>query len=83
MSKANTPTLPAFAGSQSQPTGTTALTLPGVCRKVAIGRSTIYALMAAGRFPMPAKCGKRSIWKASEIDAWLEARFAERSEVQA
>jgi predicted DNA-binding transcriptional regulator AlpA len=28
---------------------------------------------------MPAKCGKRSIWKASEIDAWLEARFAART----
>lgn len=61
--------------------GVVALSLPDVLRQAAISRSTWYHLMQTGEAPLPGKIGKRSIWKKSEIDAWLEARFAAR-EVQ-
>lgn len=68
--------------SQAPVAGIVALSLPDVIRKTALGRSSLYALMLAGQFPKPAKVGKRSIFNAAEVDAWLEARFAAREEVQ-
>lgn len=67
---------------QAPVAGIVALSLPDVIRKTALGRSSLYALMLAGQFPKPAKVGKRSIFNAAEVDAWLEARFAAREEVQ-
>lgn len=64
--------------AQVTSSGVVALSLPDVLRQAAISRSTFYHLMQTGQAPMPGKIGKRSIWKKSEIDAWLEARFAAR-----
>ncbi len=38
-----------------------------------IGRSTIYGLMAQGKFPKPVRISPRSVaWRVSEIEAYLE-----------
>jgi len=42
-------------------------------------RSTIYDMIADGRFPKPVKIGpKVAAWRESEIIAWQQARIAER-----
>jgi prophage regulatory protein len=40
--------------------------------------STIYQLIAAGRFPKPFKLGRRNVWRESSI-----ARFLEEEEERA
>lgn len=48
--------------------------------RTGLSRSTIYAMMAAGSFPRPIPLGLRAVgWAESEINAWLEARKAERA----
>ena len=60
------------------PPGPVALTLQQVRAKVGLSHTTIYGLMAEGKFPKAAKVGKRSLWLLEEVDAWLLARFADR-----
>jgi len=53
------------------------LRLPQVTVKVGLSRSSIYAAIAAGRFPEPISLGPRSVgWLGSEIDTWLSDRVA-------
>lgn len=56
------------------------LRIDAVCERVGGRRAAIYKEIQAGRFPRPVKIfGRRaSAWPASEIDAWLKARIAER-----
>ena len=38
-----------------------------------LGRSTIYAKVAAGEFPSPMKLGRRAVgWRSSDIEKWLK-----------
>lgn len=40
-----------------------------------LSRSTIYAMMAEGRFPKPVKLSKRAVgWRESDVVAWLDSR---------
>ncbi len=46
-------------------------------QKVGFRPSTIYEMVAAGRFPRPFKLvsgGRASGWLESDIDAWLDER---------
>ena len=53
--------------------------LPAVKAQTGLSRSTIYALMAEGRFPKPIKLGERAVgWAEAEVSAWIEARMAQR-----
>ena len=53
--------------------------LPKVLQATALSRSTVYAMMADGRFPKPMKLGERAVgWPEVEITAWLESRKAAR-----
>lgn len=53
--------------------------LPQVQEIIPYSRSAIYALIAAGDFPTPVKLGPRaSAWVKSEVEAWAEARIAQR-----
>lgn len=45
---------------------------------VSFGRSRIYQLIAAGKFPQPIKVGKSSRWVRAEVDLWLSAQIAAR-----
>mgnify|MGYP006308919381 CR=1 FL=1 len=52
---------------------------PVVQERTALSRSTLYALVKAGKFPKPVKLNKRAVaWVESEIDAWLKARMRMR-----
>jgi prophage regulatory protein len=53
--------------------------LPEVSAKTGRSCSSIYADVAAGRFPAPVPIGPRAVgWLESELDEWLEARIAAR-----
>ena len=46
-----------------------------------LSRSTIYMLMQNGQFPKPVRIGGRAVaWPEAEVEAWLNARLAEREE---
>lgn len=68
------------APETSAMTGTAFLTFAQVSAKVGLGRTSIYAGMAAKppAFPMPVKIGRRSLWVEAEIEAWMQQRIAER-----
>ena len=54
------------------------LRIRGVLETVGISRSTLYALIAEGRFPKPIKIGQRSVaWVANEIDLWISKRITD------
>lgn len=49
--------------------------LPSVKTLTGLSRSTIYRLIADGKFPKPIKLGERaSGWRQSELEVWLESR---------
>lgn len=49
--------------------------LPDVLKRVGYSRSTIYQLIAEGKFPKPISLGERAVaWLESDIDAWIAAR---------
>ena len=53
---------------------------PAVEHKTGLSRSTIYAEMAAGKFPKPVPLGPGSVgWLENEIEAWIEERIAKRA----
>lgn len=55
------------------------LRLPDVRAKTGLSRSTIYRLEASGHCPRRMKLGEHSRgWLASEWDAWIAERIAER-----
>jgi prophage regulatory protein len=61
------------------------LRLADVRDRVPYSRSTIYQLIAQGKFPKPISLGARAVaWLESDIDAWIEARIENgRAEVSA
>lgn len=43
-----------------------------VLKRVALGRTALYALIKAGKFPAPVKVGGASAWVDVEITQWIE-----------
>lgn len=55
------------------------LPITGVVEKAGISRPYIWKLISQGAFPKPLHLGKRArAWRSDELDAWIEARTAER-----
>ena len=54
------------------------LRLPDLIARGLGSRSSIYLRMDRGEFPKPVKIGRLNGWPESEIDAWIEARIADR-----
>lgn len=51
--------------------------LPEVQRLTGLGRSQVYALAAADRFPRPIKLSERcSAWVDGDVRAWIANRIA-------
>ena len=60
-------------------TGLRLLPIAAVVEKAGICRSYVWKLIGQGDFPRPLRLGKRArVWRSDEIDAWIEARTAER-----
>ena len=56
---------------------------PAVENRTGLSRSTIYLLMQNGQFPKPVRIGGRAVaWPEAEVEAWLNARLAEREEAR-
>lgn len=49
-------------------------TLPEVRRAVGLGKTAVYALVAAGAFPAPVKIGAASRWRSDAVIAWMDAQ---------
>lgn len=50
-----------------------------VCTRTGLARTTIWTYAAAGTFPKPIRLGPNAAgWLESEVDAWIDARIAER-----
>ncbi|MCY4429403.1 MAG: AlpA family phage regulatory protein [Rhodospirillales bacterium] len=50
-----------------------------VTSKIGCSRAHVYRLMHAAGFPRPVHLSKRArAWRSDEVDAWIEARSAER-----
>ena len=63
----------------SADTGLRLLRIAAVAEMAGISRSHIWKLIGRGDFPGPLHLGKRvRVWRSDEIDAWVEARTAER-----
>lgn len=54
------------------------LRLREVMARTGLGRSAIYARMAAGAFPKVVKMGASSAWVEDEIRDWIETQIAAR-----
>jgi prophage regulatory protein len=62
----------------------TFLRLPQVIKKTGLPPSSIYELIAAGKFPRQVPLGPaRVAWVDEEIDAWQAERIAKRDEATA
>jgi prophage regulatory protein len=67
---------PAPALVRAQPTPDAVfLRLPTVMRMTGLGRSTIYRMIAAQRFPGPVQLGMRAVaWRRSDLEQWSASR---------
>ncbi len=55
----------------------TIIRLHQAIQKTGLSRSSIYALISAGKFPKQIKLSARSMgFLESEVDAWIDARIA-------
>ncbi len=54
------------------------LHLKEVIRLTSLSRTSIYRLMARGRFPVSVALGFRVAWVESEVQDWIDARIAAR-----
>lgn len=58
--------------------------LPEVKNRTGLSRTEIYRRMDDGTFPKAIPLGKRSVaWRSDEIDAWIEERIGQASQVAA
>jgi prophage regulatory protein len=57
--------------------------LAEVQKRTALGRSSIYAKVAAGAFPKPVKQGASSVWVDKEVQAWIDELIEKRDHCQA
>ncbi len=42
-----------------------------VLKRVSVGRTSWYRLIAKGEAPAPVHLGSAALWRASEISAWI------------
>ena len=53
--------------------------LKEVMRRTSLSRTVIYEKMQKGDgFPRQVRIGRRSVWAASEVDAWIKSMLAQR-----
>lgn len=43
--------------------------------RVGLKKSQLFAMIRAGTFPAPIKCGRSSLFVAAEVDAWIGERI--------
>ncbi len=59
---------------------TVIMRLPVVCERIGLGRSTIYKLMSAGKFPQSIHLSTRAVgWVEEEIEQWIMEKIKARN----
>jgi prophage regulatory protein len=67
----------AWIGANASEIETRLIRLPEVQRLTGLGRSQVYALALAGKFPAPLKLSERcSAWRETAVRAWISERIA-------
>jgi prophage regulatory protein len=51
------------------------LRIEDVSNKTTLAKSTIWLKISQGNFIPPARIGGISVWKESDVDAWIEKQF--------
>ena len=51
------------------------LRIEDVSKKTTLAKSTIWLKISQGEFIPPTHIGGICVWKASDIDAWIEGHF--------
>ena len=61
------------------------LSIRETCSRTTLSRTTLWHKVKRGEFPKPIALGEgiRKAFLASEVDAWIAERMAERNEVAA
>jgi len=61
------------------------LSIKETCFRTTLSRTTLWQKVKRGEFPKPIALGEgiRKAFLASEVDAWIAERMAERNEVAA
>ena len=50
----------------------------GVKTKTGLSNSTLYQLIAEGKFPKQISIGRRAVgWLEADVDAWIESKIAD------
>jgi prophage regulatory protein len=45
--------------------------------RIGLQKSSLYALIAANKFPRPVRLSARAVgWRAEDVDAWIQSRIA-------
>jgi predicted DNA-binding transcriptional regulator AlpA len=53
-------------------------------RGIRYAKPHLWRLWTTGKFPKPIKLSaSRNVWRAEDIDAWIESKIAERDRVAA
>ena len=56
----------------------TILRLPAVMERTGLSRSSVYKLIAEGRFPKQVRLSKRSVgWLQSELNSWVRQQIVD------
>lgn len=63
-------------------TGDQFLPLPLVELKVGFGYNKIYTLMKTGDFPKNRSIAGKKVWRASEIDEWMEQEWQKQIDTE-
>lgn len=54
-----------------------------VCRATGLSRSSLYRLIADGRFPRPVRLTATAVaWPSDEVSAWIVSKIAQRDAAQ-
>jgi prophage regulatory protein len=59
------------------------LRIDDVAKKTTLAKSTIWLKLAEGKFVPPARIGGITVWKESDVDAWIQKHFNNLTEVAA
>jgi prophage regulatory protein len=54
-----------------------------VAQKTTLAKSTIWLKISQGDFIRPTRIGGISVWKESDVDAWIESQFQNAQGVSA
>lgn len=52
------------------------MTVGEVASYLNLSQATLYRMVNSGRFPLPHKIGRRSVWSRAEVSRWVATSLA-------